>query len=92
MNNNLDPKQLRERAYTTGESSILWKDRVMTIDEANTRFIQYFAENNAVDSEALQELIKIEKERIRIKYPDIIVEGDLPEPSTPVRFENGVFI
>lgn len=57
----------REIAYNI-EKIIDWNG-LITVDEANSIFLKYFAEGNAKSNE-IQSLIITAKETIRNKYPD----------------------
>ena len=62
------PRELRERAYET-EKVITFENELMTVDEANKRWQEYQAENNAKSSE-LTALIAAAKAAVRERYPD----------------------
>lgn len=66
------PRELRERAYET-EKVITFEDELMTVDEANRRWQEYQAENNAKSAE-LTELIAAAKAAVRERYPDETAE------------------
>ena len=57
----------RKHSYAT-ERIISFENKMITVDEANERFIQLFAEGS--DVEILKQLIVSAKNIIRIKYPD----------------------
>lgn len=62
------PEELREKEYVTNKC-VTYEGKTMTIDEANTLWIKYQAENNAKAAE-LTTLIAAAKAAIREKYPD----------------------
>lgn len=66
------PRELRERAYET-EKVITFENELMTVDEANKRWQEYQAENNAKSSE-LTALIAAAKAAVRERYPDETAE------------------
>jgi hypothetical protein len=57
----------REQAYAN-DRCIDWNNSLITVDEANQRFLFYRAEGDEVRSTELQVLIKSEKDRIRELY------------------------
>lgn len=61
--------ELRAEAYAN-DPIIDWNNELITVDQANTLFYNYFAEGN-IKSDELQVLIAQAKESIRLKYPDI---------------------
>lgn len=62
------PEELREQEYAINKC-VSYDGKVMTVDEANTLWIKYQAENNAKAAE-LTTLIAAAKATIREKYPD----------------------
>lgn len=63
------PTELREQAYET-EKCIEWEDTMMTVDEANDKFLMYDAEGNTKANE-LTSLIAAAKAEIRERFPDV---------------------
>lgn len=62
------PEELREKEYVINKC-VIYDGKTMTIDEANTLWIKYQAENNVKAAE-LTALIAAAKAAIREKYPD----------------------
>lgn len=65
----LTPTELRQQAYETNPL-IEWEDENITVDQANTIFLRYFAESN-LKAEEIQMLIISAKDSIRQTYPDL---------------------
>lgn len=63
------PAENRENAYE-GANIIPWHDSMITVDEANKLFTQYFAEGDVAKCEELTEKIKVAKAEIRKQFPD----------------------
>lgn len=72
----LTPAEQREQAYTSlthkadGTPLIVWGSQPMTVDQANQRWLDYFAEGNTKANE-LSGLIVSAKSYIRDLYPNI---------------------
>lgn len=66
------PRENREHAYET-EKVITFDGETMTVDEANKRWQEYQAENNAKSAE-LTALIAAAKAAVRERYPDETAE------------------
>ena len=64
----LTPKEQREHEYATNPL-IEWEGENVTVDQANTVYLRYFAENNP-KAEAIRPLIIAAKQSIRQMYPD----------------------
>lgn len=64
-------QEKRQESYEQDEI-ISWQDEMITVDSANTIYVNYFAEDNEKASE-IKVLIKEAKETIREKYPDMEV-------------------
>lgn len=64
----LTPAQIREQLYNT-EPVIEWENKILTITEASQIWLYYAAEDSE-KSQILSELIAIEKNKIRLAYPD----------------------
>lgn len=64
----LAPAQQREHEYETNPL-IKWEGENVTVDQANTVYLRYFAENNP-KAEAIRPLIIAAKQSIRQMYPD----------------------
>lgn len=62
------PEELREQAYET-EKLIEWGGVMLTVDEANDKFLKYDAEGNTKADE-LTALIAAAKAGIRERFPD----------------------
>lgn len=62
------PEELRENEYITNKC-VTYDGKTMTVDEANTLWIKYQADNNVKAAE-LTTLIAAAKATIREKYPD----------------------
>lgn len=62
------PSELRQQAYEN-DAIISYNDKMMTVDEAEKLFWQYFPEDNECCDE-LKTLIKNAKAQIREMYPD----------------------
>lgn len=62
------PSELRQQAYET-DPIISYNDKMVTVDEAEKLFWQYFPEDNECCDE-LKTLIKNAKAQIREMYPD----------------------
>lgn len=67
-NDIISPEEKRKEAYKT-DLIITWENKMITVDEANKIFVEYFAEGNS-KSDEIQILIIAAKEEIREKYPD----------------------
>lgn len=64
----LSPSELRQQAYENNPI-ISYNDKMITVDEAEKLFWQYFPEDNECCDE-LKTLIKNAKAQIREMYPD----------------------
>lgn len=65
------PKKWREDAYTQ-EKIITFEDNLLTVDEAEKLFWQYFPDTSREDTaNELKRLISEAKDHIRDLYPDI---------------------
>lgn len=64
----LHPAEQREHEYETNPI-IKWQGRNITVDQANTAYLQYSAEGSPEATE-IQALIIVAKESIRQMYPD----------------------
>ena len=65
----LTPRERRESIYRT-ERIIEYQNELLTVDDANSLYLQYAAEGNTSICEKLQSLIATTKNNIRKQYPD----------------------
>ena len=61
-------EDLRRNEYFTTQC-VNWQDKMLTVEDANRLFMYYRAEGDETRALALQNLIKEQKEIIRVKYP-----------------------